>query len=331
MNKGRYFLSQQWKKALLLKTHLMKTIGSCATTEAQSQGAEKMQANIRFSIPSFYLFNKSTFIFNAPPDSDPYGLLMVSLRGNDYRPFVIDDGVVRRLHFNLMYVQSEMTIKKPYELRFSYIRKMMIFMLLNISPEHVVIVGLGGGSLTKYCYRYLLNTRVTTLEIDPEVIGFGDLFHLPEQDERHTILQTDAAQYISTTTDIADVILLDGCDERGISQSFFDICFYQNSRARLSPNGFLVINLTGLRQEYLSHLKMIKDAFNDQVIVPEADLGENQLAIAYNDPEFMPDWDKIKQEAKEHAKRGELNLLKFIKKLKNAFEEKKLSELSKCL
>src|SRR3546814_2424260 len=63
--------------------------------------------------------------------------VLQSLRDGTYRkPFVVDDGVTRRLHFDFDSVQSEMTIGDPLELNFRYTRKMMSFLLFHRSEEH---------------------------------------------------------------------------------------------------------------------------------------------------------------------------------------------------
>src|SRR5436190_22175867 len=105
---------------------------------------------------------------------------------------------------------------------------MMAFLLFLTRPKHVLIVGLGGGSLTKFCYRELPRARITTVEIDEDVIAFGELFGVPAPDERMSIVHADATDYFATTANRADVILLDGFDKIGIASTFCDVQFYQN-------------------------------------------------------------------------------------------------------
>src|SRR3546814_19923539 len=77
-----------------------------------------------------------------------------------------------------------MTIGDPLELNFRYTRKMMSFLLFHPQPEHIVVVGLGGGSMTRYCAARLPGSRVTTIEIDEDVISLSDLFTAPTWDSR---------------------------------------------------------------------------------------------------------------------------------------------------
>ena len=64
-------------------------------------------------------------------------------------------GAWRFLHFGLDTVQSAMRLDDPDRLSLRYTRKMMAFLLFNRAPERILLLGLGGGSLAKFCYRRL--------------------------------------------------------------------------------------------------------------------------------------------------------------------------------
>ena len=145
------------------------------------------------SLPGHFLEESGVIRLREPADKNRQ-LLTHQLREGIYpHPFVIDDGVVRRLHFNLKLVQSEMEISNPDQLRVAYTQSMMGFLLFNPTPKHVLVVGLGGGSLTKYCYRRLPKCRLTTLEMSAGVIACRDWFMLPHDDDRIPQLQLEDA------------------------------------------------------------------------------------------------------------------------------------------
>jgi spermidine synthase len=95
------------------------------------------------------------------------------------RPFVIDDGSTRTLHFSLSLIQSTMSLKEPFALELDYTQAMMSFMLFLARPQRIFMLGLGGGSLAKFCWRHVGSARITVVEIDPDVIAFRDEFELP--------------------------------------------------------------------------------------------------------------------------------------------------------
>ena len=65
---------------------------------------------------------------------------------------VSEQGGIRSLHLGSDTVQSSMKLDDPYELVLSYTRAMMAFLLFRPRPEHVLMIGLGGGSLPKFVH-----------------------------------------------------------------------------------------------------------------------------------------------------------------------------------
>jgi hypothetical protein len=107
-----------------------------------------------------------------PPDVPHSELREQLLDGSYDRPFLVEDGERRALVFNIEgSVQSEMRLDDPAALVNEYTRKMMAFLLFCPNPRHVVMIGLGGGSLVKFCRRHLPGTLLTIVEIDATVIG----------------------------------------------------------------------------------------------------------------------------------------------------------------
>ena len=210
---------------------------------------------------------------------------------------VLDDGQVRRLvFFNDKFVQSEMRILAPEALTLEYTRYMMGFLLVNQEPEHVVIVGLGGGSLSKFCYRHLMDCRVTTVELDEDVIACRPWFLIPPDDERMRIVQADASVYFAGQRDGADAILLDAFDAEGTVTQLGNAAFYADVRRHLKPNGVLVANLFGPAAS--THVDLLRQCFDDRVVLVEVPQGGNRVAFAFNSPGFPPDWRSMERVAR---------------------------------
>src|SRR5271166_2246985 len=69
------------------------------------------------------------------------------------KPILMEDRETRSLCFSIDGpVQSEMSIDEPETLINAYTRKMMGFLLFRKRPREVVMIGLGGGSLAKFCH-----------------------------------------------------------------------------------------------------------------------------------------------------------------------------------
>src|SRR3954467_15382818 len=131
-----------------------------------------------------------------PVDSSHAELLKQLTEGTYKKPFIEDCGPLRYLHFHIDNVQSVMQLDDPYALCLAYTRKMMAFLLFNAQPRRILQLGLGGGSLAKFCYRHLPGARITVLEVDPNVLALREEFRVPPDDERFRVVQGDGVAYI---------------------------------------------------------------------------------------------------------------------------------------
>lgn len=99
-------------------------------------------------------------------------------------PFVFSADGSKSLYFTLDQLQSRMSSARPTQLDVDYTRTMMGFLMFNHHPLNIAMIGLGGGSLLKFCYRHLPETRFTVVEINPHVIALRQEFEVPEDEER---------------------------------------------------------------------------------------------------------------------------------------------------
>ena len=112
---------------------------------------------------------------------------------------VSEEAGVRYLHFSADWVQGAMRIQRPNSLELAYTREMMAGLLLREPPwpKNALLIGLGAGSLVKYIYHKLPATRMTVVEIDPQVEIIARLhFKLPDDPMRINLVIGDGAQYV---------------------------------------------------------------------------------------------------------------------------------------
>ena len=148
---------------------------------------------LQFESP--WYFDPGTIRLPSPPDGLSAEEAAQCLRaGQLTQPYILETESERRLHFSQCNVQSVMSLDEPHALVSAYTRKMMGFMLFKPAPKSIVMVGLGGGSLAKFCYRYLPKTQITVVEIDERVIELRDEFCVPADDHRFRIVCDDGAR-----------------------------------------------------------------------------------------------------------------------------------------
>ena len=238
------------------------------------------------------------------------------LMGDRDQPFVYEEEGVRSLRFCFLAVQSSMRLSNPFALELGYTQTMMGFLLFNDEPKHILIVGLGGGSLPKYCYHQFPQARITTLEISPDVIALRDKFLIPPDDERFQVIHTDAADYLANNDIQADIILLDGFDADGLPDCLSSTSFYANCWRNLGSHGVLVSNLLGSNRRVGVYLKRLRGVFNDLVWSSKSFDSTNLITFAVKSEGYAPHWSSLLTKASVLADRYQLNMPWIVKNMR---------------
>lgn len=225
----------------------------------------------------------TVFKFSEPAGT-PRETLFNGLKNGSYtKAFLIEELEFRSLCFALDgCTQSEMRLDDPYVLVNEYTRKMMGFLAFQPRPERVLIIGLGGGSLVKYCHRHLPTTQITAVEIDPDVLALRSQFFVPPDDERLRIIQADGADHIAQMVDRnerASAILVDAYDHKGIANAVVKKSFLQNAKRSLGTNGVFVMNLVAESAEAKRHIATIRQVFGESVVVVAIRGGCSNLVV----------------------------------------------------
>src|SRR6478735_2010260 len=113
------------------------------------------------------------------------------------KPFVKKDGAQLTLQFSPASIQSQLCLDEPNRLQLGYTRTLLGFLLFAPRPRHITMIGLGGGSLPKYCYNALPDTHIEVIEINADVIALRNTFMVPKDNERFTVHCADGADYIA--------------------------------------------------------------------------------------------------------------------------------------
>lgn len=191
----------------------------------------------------------------------------------------------RTLEFAPGDIQSEMLLRRPSALVLDYTRAMMAFVLFVPRPRHIVMVGLGGGSLAKFCYRHFPAARITVIEVRADVINLRGQFAIPPDDARLRVVHADAARYLATLSgvaDQADVLLVDGFDAAGLPPALADAGFYRDCRRALRPGGVLVVNVFNYDPRYRAVLDALAREFGGRLCSLDGVAGNNCIVHALN-------------------------------------------------
>ena len=170
---------------------------------------------------------------------------------------------------------------QPHALDLGYTQTMMGFLLFKPAPSRITMIGLGGGSIAKFCHHHLPDTQLQAVEINPHVIALRDDFFIPPDDARLQVINADGALFVRQAGHACDVLLVDGFDSQGqpddlCSQRFYDDCF-----ERLNDDGLAVINLHLGHVRYNIHLDRLRCSFGDSklLVINDGDLS-NSIVMA---------------------------------------------------
>jgi len=204
------------------------------------------------------------------------------------KPFLYEGDRDIILHFDFSATQSHMHKADPDKLVLGYTRTMMGFLLFQPKPERIAMIGLGGGSLAKYCLRHVPDAHFTALEINPKVIALRDKFRIPPDGPNFKVVCADGAVYVRNRSELVDVLLVDGFDLDGHPGQLCSAGFYDHCYAKLRDGGVLVVNMLSSDTKFGTYAARIRESFNDQVVIVAAEEWGNKIAFAYKGKNFPP-------------------------------------------
>ena len=229
---------------------------------------------------------------------------------------VSEQSGIRSLHLGSDTVQSSMKLEDPYELVLSYTRAMMAFLLFHPRPEHVLVIGLGGGSLPKFVYKHLSDARITVIESEPKVIAVArQYFHLPPDDERLVVEAAEGGAWVASHPNCCDVLMVDGYDRNEQVPELCSEDFYASASAALSDQGVLVVNLWSSDSRFDAYLQRIESVFDAVVCVPAERRG-NVAVLAFRQSQGQPRWDDLRAAARSLQALYGLEFLRFVEGLR---------------
>ena len=231
------------------------------------------------------------------------------------RPYLHETSSQRRLHFSPDATQSAMSLLDPDALIAPYTRKMMSFLLMNPSPRHIVMLGLGGGSLAKFCYRHLATTRITAVEISADVIALRDEFRIPRDDARFRVVHDDGARYLEHAREPIDVLLVDAFDQDGVAKSLGNSRFHSAAAHRLGEHGVIVMNLWGKPDRYAANVEHVTAQFGSHALLLTVAGELNLLLFASRRPPPKAVTDELEEIANRLQRSLQLDFPRYLRRL----------------
>ena len=212
----------------------------------------------------------------------------------DRKVYIYQSKNATSLHFTITAVQSEMCTDAPTKLVLGYTRTMMGFLLFQPEPKNIGMIGLGGGSLPKYCYAYLPEANIVVAENNPEVIALRDNFFIPQDNARFQVVCADGADFVKEKSHQFDVLMIDGFEEHGQPEQLCTQDFYHDCYSSLAPDGVMVINFLEADLKNASLIERVYDSFEGDVVIVDAKDSLNKIVFAFKgNTRFITDADLL--------------------------------------
>jgi spermidine synthase len=191
----------------------------------------------------------STLFYCSPVLAEPEVLWSRSVEWGQI--LVVQDGDVRSLLFRSkagQTVESTMSVSDPFRLRLRYTQQMMAAVALwesrgTVPEPKLLLVGLGGGSLSKAMARQFPDATVTSVEIEPLVVEAARAFFEYKDSDLVRTVVDDARHFLEVTSEQYDVILLDAFDEQGAPEVLRTVEFFALVERHLRPGGVVISNV----------------------------------------------------------------------------------------
>jgi spermidine synthase len=183
-----------------------------------------------------------------------------------------EEGPIRHLHLGSPWIQGSMLINAPTVLVHEYIQRMMAWLLFvdpqTLAQRQALQLGLGAGSLTKFCHKEL-KMKTTAIELNPQVVhACRGWFKLPADNTRMQVVLADASQEIKQDKWLGavDALQVDLYDEDAAAPVLDSADFYADCRATLTEEGCMTVNLFGRSSSFDKSVDKMVQAFGEEAI-----------------------------------------------------------------
>jgi spermidine synthase len=162
--------------------------------------------------------------------------------------------------------QSCMSLADRDRLVFDYTRMMMAALYLNPSPQRVLIIGLGGGTLPGALQKILPAVRIDAVEIDPAVVRVAGKYFGFAPGRQTTVFEEDGRVFVKRMQKQQiryDLVLLDAFDHEYIPEHLLTREFLLEVGSILAPGGVLAANTFATSRLYHFESATYFSAFGD--------------------------------------------------------------------
>jgi spermidine synthase len=192
------------------------------------------------------------------------------------------------------YTESVANLSDPDDLPVRYTQMMTVGVIYPPEVRKVLMIGLGGGSISSYLGRFMPDTAIDTIEIDPGVIKAAKIYFGMKETARVRYLEGDGRVFLNRHKETYDLILVDAFQGGYVPFHLLTKEFYALLRQRLAPGGAAVFNVHDNTKLYASTLLTLRSVFPGVHLYPS---GQGEVATVVT-AEPAPDAQALDARAK---------------------------------
>jgi spermidine synthase len=159
------------------------------------------------------------------------------------------------------YTESVINLSDPDDLPLRYSQVMTIATIYPQEPKKILMIGLGGGTISTYLGRFLPEATIDTVEIDRRVIETAKTYFGLRDSERVRYLDGDGRVFLNRSKDSYDLILVDAFHGGYVPFHLLTKEFYTLVKQRLAPGGAAAFNVHDGTKLYASTVKTLGEVF----------------------------------------------------------------------
>lgn len=228
------------------------------------------------------------------------------------------DGI-RSLHLGSPTIQSSMKVKDPYALVLAYSWGMLSSLLFKPDCKQAILVGLGGGSIAKYVWKYCPAIRQTVIELNAQVIAVArSHFFVPEDDQTMTIIEGDGIAYVQQHPGSCDWLMMDAFGSNGLPPDFCTQTFFDDCAEALTPDGLMAINLWGSDKNFDVYMQRMEQSFDQRVLMMPTGKPGNIIVFGFKPELSVPGLATLRKRAQIAMQTHAIDFLDLIDRLQGA-------------
>lgn len=166
------------------------------------------------------------------------------------------------------YTESVVNLADPDDLPLPYTQTMTVAVSYPHAPAKILMLGLGGGSISAYLGRFIPDAFITTIEVDPGVISATKAYFGLRETERVRFRAGDGRVFLNRNTERYDLILLDAYRGGYVPFHLLTREFYALVKERLAPGGAAAFNVHDGTKLYASTLRTLAEVFPQRELYP---------------------------------------------------------------